>query len=114
MTVDEAKQRLRADIKRAMQTGAKEEARLLRALAGAIDNAEAVPLAAPDRYVGPSAFGDAGNEVPRLVLGEEDVAAIFARERDERLAAAQTFEDVGQAEAAARMRAEAGTIGRYL
>lgn len=114
MTVDEARQRLREDLRQAMRAGAKDEVGLIRALAAAIDNAEAVPVAGMSESISPLRASEGMGEVARIALDETTVTAIFVQERDERLAAAETFDQAGQADAAGRMRTEAAMIGRYL
>ena len=114
MTPEEARQRLRTDLREAMRGGRKEEVSLLRSLAAAIDNAEAVPVEGLNDNVSPLRASAGKCEVARLSLSEEDIAAIFARERSNRIAAAATLEKAGQAVPAERLRGEAGLIGRYL
>jgi uncharacterized protein len=108
MSATDLKQRLRGDLKAAMQTGAKDEVRLLRALVAALDNAEAVPMADEElrRF-------DAAGDVARRHLDEREVAALLARERGERLAAAASFEKLGQDAEALRLRSEAALVARY-
>jgi uncharacterized protein YqeY len=103
------KQRLRADLKTAMQARAGDEVRLLRTLIAAVDNAEAVPGEHKNIQ---RAFGEPGGEVARRELGGEDLAALLDREIAERLAAAAGY-DAGQPDAAARLRAEAALIAGY-
>jgi len=103
------KERLRADLKAAMQARATDEVRLLRTLIAAVDNAEAVP-GEPKNIQ--RAFGDPGSEVARRQLGSEDLAALLDREIEERLAAAAGYDEI-QPELAARLRAEAALIAGY-
>jgi len=105
------KERLRADLKAAMQAKAADQVRLLRTLIAALDNAEAVPRA--DTPYVPRRFGEAGGEVPRLELGDAAIADILDAEADSRLAAATDYERHGEAEQAARLRDEAALIARY-
>ncbi len=79
MSATALKQRLREDLKAAMQAKAADEVRVLRALIAALDNAEAVP---PETgpYV-PRAFGDATAERPRRQLDEDAVGAARGRDR---------------------------------
>lgn len=114
MNAEEARQRLRADLRDAMRGGRKDEVSLLRSLAAAIDDAEAVPVAGLNDNVSPLRASAGKGEVARLSLGEEEIAAIFARERSDRIAAAATLEKAGQPGPADRLRGEAGLIGRYL
>ncbi|WP_305097935.1 hypothetical protein [Croceibacterium aestuarii] len=114
MTAEETRQQLRGDLKDAMRAGRKDEVGLLRSLVAAIDNAEAVPVAGLDDNISPLRASAGKGEVPRLVLGEGDIRAIFESEQAERIAAAATLEKAGQAGPAERLRGEAGLIGRYL
>jgi uncharacterized protein YqeY len=110
--VETVKAQLRADIKAAMQARRGDETKTLRALLGAIDNAEAVPVAPTRGYVS-HAFGDPAAEVARRVLTAADVDAVIAREIDERQTAADEFERLGRVDRAEMLRAEAVVIARY-
>lgn len=111
MSATALKQRLREDLKTAMQAKAADEVRVLRALIAALDNAEAVP---PETgpYV-PRAFGDATAERPRRQLDEDAVGALLVDEIEARLAAAADYDRHRCAEDAARLWAEATLIERY-
>jgi uncharacterized protein YqeY len=111
--VDSMTARLRGDLKAAMQGKRTVEVKVLRTLLGAIDNAQAVPVAEPRGYVS-RAFGDASDEVPRLALSAEDIQAIFAREAESCRAAAAAIAPFGQADRAAALEAEAAIIDLYL
>lgn len=111
MSATALKQRLREDLKAAMQAKAAGEVRLLRTLIAALDNAEAVP-AETGRYVS-RAFGDATAERPRRELDVDDVEALLAGEIEARRAAAADYDRHQRAEDAARLRAEAALIERY-
>jgi uncharacterized protein YqeY len=113
MSVAALKTRLREDLKAAMQARATDEVRLLRTLAAAVDNAEAVPAEGVQDRANPSAFGRGAGEAPRRELAGNDLTALLDRERDERLAAAAEYERLGQAAEAARLRNEAALIARY-
>lgn len=107
------KERLRADLKVAMQARASGEVRLLRTLIAALDNAEAVPGGnLVEKYV-PRSFGDASGEVARLVLDDEAVELLLADEIESRMAAADDYERLGETGEAARLREEAALIARY-
>jgi uncharacterized protein YqeY len=107
------KQRLRTDLKSAMQARATVEVRLLRTLIAAVDNAEAVSGAAvPDKYVART-FGDPSGEVPRLELDGEAVDRLLAGEIESRLAAAADYAQHGREDEAARLRDEATLVARY-
>lgn len=112
MSATALKQRLRSDLKAAMQVRAADEVRVLRVLIAALDNAEAVP-SEQKGYV-PRAFGDPNGEVARLDLGAGAVEALLADEVAARLAAAADYRDLGQSDEAARLEAEATVISRYL
>jgi uncharacterized protein len=113
MSATALKQRLREDLKAAMQAKAAGEVRLLRALVAALDNAEAVSVDGMRQSALPSAFGDGSNEVARRELDEEDIAALLDREIHERLTAATDYERLGQADEATRLREEAHLVARY-
>lgn len=104
------KERLRADLKAALQARATDEVRLLRTLVAALDNAEAVP--GETKYV-LRAFGDPGAEVARLELDDDAVSRFLATEAEARLAAAADYERHGKAEEAQRLRNEVILIARY-
>ena len=106
-------ERLRADLKLAMRARDADETRVVRALLGAIDNAQAVPLDPTRKPADSAVFGDGSNEVARRVLGADDIEALLAREIEERAAAAADMERLGQTERAAMLRAEAAIVQRY-
>lgn len=106
-------ERLRAGLKAAMRARATDETRVLRALLGAIDNAQAVPLDPARKPADVAAFGDGANEVPRHPLTPDDIAALLAREIEERETAAAEMERLGQNERAALLRAELAIVQRY-
>jgi len=106
------KDRLRADIKAAMQARAADEVRVLRTLLAAIDNAQAVPVA-PGQSALPTRFGDGASEVPRLVLTESALSAVLLAEIAERQRAAEAIARCGRPDEAERLRAEAALVQRY-
>lgn len=108
------KRRLRDDLKAAMQARRLGEVRLLRGLIAALDNAEAVPLAAGhERYVLLD-FGDGSAEDPRRALGAAEVEGLLRSEQAERQAAAAELGALGRTEAAQTLIEEAAVVGRYL
>ena len=111
MSAAALKQRLRADLKAAMQLRAADEVRVLRVLIAALDNAEAVS-AEQKGYV-PRAFGDPSGEVARLDLDAGAVEALLADEVAARLSAAADYRGHGQNEEAHRLEAEAALVERY-
>ncbi|MBT2134802.1 GatB/YqeY domain-containing protein [Croceibacterium sp. LX-88] len=112
MNATDLKHRLRADLKLAMQARASDEAKLLRVLIAALDNAEAVPGLQDN--TSSRAFGDPSGEVARLELDASATQVILTKERQERLGAAEDYERHGQDEPAKRLRNEADLIARYL
>lgn len=105
--------RLREDLKTAMRARASEETAVLRALLGALDNAQAVPLDPDHKPAEMRRFGDGSAEVSRRVLNTRDVDALLAREAEERDQAAGEMERLGQTERAAALRGEAAIVRRY-
>jgi len=105
--------RLRTDLKTAMQARAREEAAVLRALIGAVDNAQSVPLDPGFKPAHVGTFGDRANEVPRRPLGQADIDALLKREIGERLHAAAEIERAGRPDRADILRAEAAIVARY-
>ncbi len=106
--------RLRADLKIAMQARARDEAAVLRVLIGAIDNAQSVPVDPAMKASHVGTFGDRSNEVPRRRLSLDDIYAVLRRQIEEREAAAQEIERAGRADRAEMLRAEARIVARYL
>ncbi len=105
------KDRLRTDLKIAMQAKASGEVRLLRTLIAALDNAEAVPREDGNNL--PVAFGDASGEVARLRLDAAAVDDLLAAETEARLTAAADYERHNRPGEGARLRHEAELIARY-
>lgn len=105
---------LRADLKMAMRERRQDEVRVLRSLIGAIDNAQAVPVAPGHQPYVAQAFGDGAAEVPRLVLSDADVARLLTEEASSREEAAEDMARLRQAERAALLRQEAAVVRRYL
>ena len=110
MSATALKERLRADLKAALQARASDEVRVLRTLIAALDNAEAVP----GEYTAlPRAFGDPSGEVARRELDAGAVESLLAGEIETRLAAASDYERHGRTTEAARLRNEAALVARY-
>jgi uncharacterized protein YqeY len=110
----EMKARLRTDLRTAMMNRLALDARVLRTLVAALDNAEApaVPQepAAPVQHQ----FASRSAEVERLRLTWPQVHDILRRELQERERAAAEFERLDRRDHAATLREEAGVINRYL
>ncbi len=117
MTGDAAEQmsdRLRADLKDAMRARDIVATKAIRALLGAIDNAQAVPVAQGHQPWVRNKFGESAIEVPRLTLSSGDVQALFLREIESRQAVAEQVRLYGRDEEADRAEAEGEIIRRYL
>lgn len=97
-----------------MQAKAAREVAVLRNCLAAIDNAQAAPLDEGQDTYRARAFGDPEVEVARLELDEVGVRAILQRELQERLSAADQFEQLGRVAHAATLRDEARVVSRYL
>lgn len=113
--------RLQRDLTEAVRQRNREQMRVLRTVLSAIANAEAPPISDETptslRSEGPIAGarnGLAAAEIPRRELNAEDVHAIVAAERDERIAAADTLATRGALKAADSLRSEAAILQRYL
>jgi uncharacterized protein len=108
------KVRLRADLRSAMKDKRTAEARLIRVLIAAIDNAEAPPIpeehTAPVRYNVPSRSA----EVERLLLNRSDVRHALLREVHERERAAAELKRLQQIDGAETLRREALLARRYI
>jgi uncharacterized protein YqeY len=113
MSVAALKARLRDDLKTAMRARDSAAVSLLRTLAAALDNAEAVPLDAPAANDDERLLGAGPSEIARRELSDADIAALLERERAERLAAAEDYAALGKADEAARLRGEADMIEAY-
>src|SRR5262245_10662417 len=85
------KLRLRDDLRAAMAGKRTAEVAVLRSLLGALDQAEAVAVAAPGRGYVSLKFGDPAAEVPRKQLSPEEVRAVVRHERNELRAAADEY-----------------------
>lgn len=109
----EMKVRMRADLRDAMRGSRPDEARLIRVLVAAIDNAEAPPLVerpASD----PTPFVDGSAEIARLSLDHDKVRSILLAEQREREQAAIEMTRLGRLDDAETLRREAVLIERYL
>ncbi|POX37479.1 hypothetical protein C3486_28225 [Streptomyces sp. Ru73] len=100
-----------------MRSGDKSAVSALRATLAALDNAEAVPVgpgAAGASALEESPVGAGATEAVRKELSEREAAEIVRAEADERLAAAAQLTAPAHADRAARLRAEAAVLLRYL
>lgn len=108
------KARLRADLVVAMKARRADEARVIRALVAALDNAEAPPLPEGHKPADSTRFEDGSAEITRLALDAERVRAVIAADLGEREAAIVEMERLGQGERAETLRGEALVVRRYL
>ncbi|GAA0491504.1 hypothetical protein ACFQ2B_16440 [Streptomyces stramineus] len=89
----------------------------LRSTLAALDNAEAVPVDEAGLRGGALEHSPAGAgaaEAPRRLLSEGAVVDVVRAEVDERLAAAAQLSGLAEGERAARLRAEADVLRRFL
>lgn len=108
------KQRLRADLKAAMRTRDTTATTVLRAVIAAIDNAQAVPVDLSGPASAMRSFGDSAGEVARIMLGEDDLRILLAREAAEREEASVEMLRLGRPTDAERLADEAAIVRRYL
>lgn len=110
----EMKLRMRADLISAMKAGRGDDARLIRSLIAAIDNAEAPSIAPAGSDRDQHRFEAGTAEVRRVCLTQAQVHAILSAEIREREQAEREMERLGQVELAAALRTETALAARYL
>jgi len=110
----EMKTRLRADLRVAMKERRADDARLIRSLVAAIDNAEAAPLPVGRKAADQHRFPDGSAEAERLLLSPVQVSAVLMAQIEERERAADEMDRLGKPGRAAALRAEALLARRYL
>jgi uncharacterized protein len=108
------KERLRADLRAAMKNGRTIEAKVLRALVAALDNAEAPPADAARTAPVHHRFHEGSAEVERLLLSSSDVRDVLLAEIEDRERAADKMDRLKQTDRAEALRAEALLARRYL
>jgi hypothetical protein len=90
----------------------------LRSALSAIANAEAVEVehvpTSTGGVIAGALSGAGAGEASRRELSEDAVAAVVAAEIAERRSSADEYEQLGQAEDAGRLRAEADVLSAYL
>jgi uncharacterized protein YqeY len=108
------KTRLRDDLRAAMKGKRSHEAKLIRALVAAIDNAEAPPTQTQD--TGPTfhRFRSGSAEIERLLLDHTQVHQVLLAEIRDREVAIAEFERLEKTDRAAALRAEILIARRYL
>ena len=110
----DVKDRLRADLRVAMKGRRAFEAKVIRVLVAAIDNAEAPPVQAGQTALIQHRFHTGSAEVERLLLSESDVRQVLLIEIDARERAAMELERLNMTERAKALRAEVLFARRYL
>lgn len=108
------KARLRADLLVAMKARRGLEAKILRALVAAIDNAQAPPARSLPPTLLHHDFHAGSAEVERLCLSRADLRQVLLAEIDERERAAAELESLKQRDRAEALRVEALVARRYL
>lgn len=108
------KNRMRADLRAAMKAGRASEAKVIRELVAAIDNAEA-PALGPDRKAADlHQFGDGSSEVERLLLSADQVSRVLMADVEEREHAAAEMTRLNRPDRAEPLRQEIAIAKRYL
>ena len=110
----EMKARLRADLRTAMKARNATDAKVIRSLVAALDNAEAPALPVDQKPAEAHPFASRSAEVERLRLTWPQVHDILRGELQERERAAAEFARLSKPEHAAALREEAIVITRYL
>jgi hypothetical protein len=106
--------RLRADLSAALKGGRPDEARLIRALVAAIDNAEAPPIQEDEQATDHHRFLDGSAEVERLCLNQAQVRAVLVAEIQELERAAAEMNRIDRPDRADALHAEALLVRRYI
>ena len=107
------KARLRADLRTALKERRATEAKVIRVLIAAIDNAEAPPIHAEQTTLIHQRFRSGSAEVERLLLSRADVRSVILGEIQERERAAAELEGLGKVDRAEALRTEAVLAKRY-
>jgi uncharacterized protein YqeY len=110
----ELKTRLRADLREAMKARNTLEARVIRSLVAALDNAEAPAVTESQPGSVRHQFAAGSAEVERLLLDGPQVRDVVRAESEERERAAAEFDRLGLPDRAAELREEAEVVRRYL
>lgn len=100
---------LRVDLVTAMRAHNKTEVSMIRTLLAAIENAEAVEM---KLTVEPKIGLD--HDEPRRELGDDEIAAIVVRERDELATAANAYRELGLTAALADLEERIAVVDRYV
>jgi uncharacterized protein YqeY len=111
---------LRRDLTAALKARDRVAVAALRSAIAALENAEAVPTdqaidtTAGNEHVAGAPVGLGVTEADRRDLTESDVRSILEAEVRERTTAAAEYDGLGRPDEAARLRAEAEVLGRYV
>ena len=108
------KARLRADLRAEMKDKRAIEAKVIRALIAAIDNAEAPPAREGQKALVRHQFRSGSAEIERLLLSAVDVHGVIVADIHERERAAAEMERLGMMDRAEALRAEAVIAKRYV
>jgi uncharacterized protein YqeY len=108
------KARLRTDLRTAMKDRRTIEAKVIRALIAAIDNAEAPPAHEGQTALVHHQFRSGSAEIERLLLSGTRVRGVIAEDIQERERAAAEMERLGMMDRAEVLRAEAVIAKRYI
>jgi uncharacterized protein YqeY len=108
------KARLRADLRTAMKDRCTMEAKVIRALVAAIDNAEAPPAHEGQTALTLDSFRSRSAEVERLLLSRAQVRDVLLTEIRERERAAAELERPEMMDRVETLRAEALVVKRYI
>jgi uncharacterized protein YqeY len=118
-SVSETEARLRAALRESMKTPDPIARAAIRSALGAIDNAGSVgggdhEDAKGSGHIAGIVEGLGAGDVPRRELDESQIVAIVRAEITSREAAAEEYQGLGRADAAARLRSECAVLGRLL
>lgn len=105
---------MRADLSVALKERRADEAKVVRTLIAAIDNAEAPPLPAGHAASVALRFESGAAEVERLCLSRSHLRRLLRTEIEEREQAAAALDHLNRADRAIALRAEALVVRRYL
>lgn len=108
------KARLRADLRTALKDRRATEAKVIRALVAAIDNAEAPPAHEAQSALAHDPLRSRSTEVERLLLSATQVRDVLLVEIRERERAAAEMERLRMMDRVEALRAEALVAKRYL
>jgi len=112
--------RLRRDLTLALKARDAVAVAALRSAIAAIENAEAIEFKSPPSremgsgHIAGAAAGVGSSDVARRELSDADMAAIVKAQVEERLQAADQYEQLGRLDAAHRLKREAALLRAYV